>query len=414
MHWFKADNDIVVIGIIGAISDIKGSNIIRELNDHIQQKKLKMKIIVFGKINEHVPQYPYNNINELNHYLVQHKPNVLLECSLWPETYSYTLTLSMLTQLPIISYFKNFNSVIKDRLSSYNKTHYFTSITHCIETIKNVNQNWFYTIKPTIYYHPFWDNFFATQHTDKMEMCNVDFKIISKNIIKKNLVLVTSKIYVSKNKFSYSGTRSSYTPKERYLQTVETIYTIKKYIPNSYIVLFDNSVFSPKQKIKFTKMVDFFINVTENEELNYYTDVYEYKAFADISQQIAFYDYFLKHINVNNIQHFFKISGRYLINDTFDYNVYNNKYNIMKKNELVLDRDYYFTCFYKLNNNILNTYFDSLKEIRNKKERYTHMDCEMIIPTILGENKKIVEKLGITQRIAISNLGLNEYNHSMI
>ena len=230
----------------------------------------------------------------------------------------------------------------------------------------------------------------------------------------KNIVLVTSKIYVSNNNFSYSNTRSSYTPKERYIQTLETIETIKKYIPNSYVVLFDNSYFTSKEKTKLEKNVDYFINVANNTELNYYTDVYEYKAFSDISQQIAFYDYFLKHINVNNIQHFFKITGRYLINDTFDYNVYNNKYNIMKKNKLVLDRDYYFTCFFKLNRKILYSYFDSLKKIRKNKEKYTHMDCEMIIPHILAKYKKNVENLGITQRIAIVNSDLFKFNNITI
>ena len=416
LNYFKSNNDIVIIGIIGAISDIKGQNIIKELNNYIQQNNLKMKIIVFGKINECVEQYQYNGINELNNLLVHHNPNVLLECSLWPETYSYTLTLSMLTQLPIISYHKTFSSVVENRLSSYNKTHYFSSTTDCIETIQKVKQDCFYTINPIIYYDFFWDIFFAnkTQTLKKKELCNIDFKKLSNIIVNKNIVLITSKIYVSNNAFSYTNNRSFYTPKERYLQTIETIDTIKKNIPNYYIILFDNSYFDDNLKSKLKKNVDLFINITNDIKLNYFTDVYEYKAFADISQQISFYNYFLKHINIDTIQHFFKISGRYLINDSFDYNVYNNDYNIMKKNELVLDRDYYFTCFYKLNLKTLHSYFDSLKKIRKNKQNYKNMDCEMIIPSILGDNKKIVEKLGITQRIAIQNCGLDKYNNITI
>ena len=409
LHYFNTTNDKVIIGIIGAISDIKGSNIIKELNNHIQQNNLKMKIIVFGKINEDIEQYPYKTVNELNDLLVQHNPNVLLECSLWPETYSYTLTLKMLTQLPIISYRKSFSSVVENRLSNYNKTYYFTSIIDCIETINQVKQNWFYTINPNIYYNFFWDNYFKIKD---MKLYHIDFKKVSRNIIKKNIVLVTSKIYVSDNPFSYTKNRSFYTSNERFLQTIETIDTIKKYIPNCYVVLFDNSYFIPNEKTKLEENVDCFINVTNNKKINYYTDDYEYKSFADISQQISFYDYFLKHINIDTIQHFFKISGRYLINESFDYNTYNNKYNIMKKNELVLDRDYYFTCFYKLSSSTLHSYFNSLKKKRADKEKYKHMDCEMIIPYVLGKNKKNVQNLGITQRIAIA--GMDECNNKTI
>ena len=411
LHYFNTYNDIVIIGVIGAISDIKGSNIIKELNNHIQQNNLKMKIIVFGKINEHIEQYPYKTINELNFLLVQHNPNVLLECSLWPETYSYTLTLSMLTQLPIISYRKPFSSVVENRLSTYNKTHYFTSIIDCIEIINQVKQNCFYTINPNIYYNFFWDNFFG----DKcMKLYDIDFKKVSINIIKKNIVLVTSKIYVSDKPFSYTYTRSSYTTKERFLQTIETIDSIKKYIPNCYIVLFDNSQFNPNEKTELESIVDCFINVINDEKLNYFTDKYIYKSFADISQQISFYNYFLKNINIDTIQYFFKISGRYIINQSFDYNTYNNQYNIMKKNELVLDRDYYFTCFYKLTSSTLRLYFNSLKNIRNHKEDYKDMDCEIIIPYVLGKNKKNVQNLGITQRIAIVNSGLLRLNNTLI
>ena len=187
---------------------------------------------------------------------------------------------------------------------------------------------------------------------------------------------------------------------------------IKKYIPNCYIVLFDNSQFTLDEKTTLEKNVDCFINVVNNKKLNYYTDEYEYKSFADISQQISFYEYFLKHINIDTIKHFFKISGRYLINETFGYNTYKNKYNIMKKNELVLDRDYYFTCFYKLTSSTLQSYFNSLKKIRKNKEKYIHMDCEMIVPYILKKNKKHVQNLGITQRIAIASM--DEFNNKLI
>jgi hypothetical protein len=222
------------------------------------------------------------------------------------------------------------------------------------------------------------------------------------NNTKKNIVLITSKIYVSNNSFSYSNIRSSYTSEERFQQTIETIESIKKHIPNYFIVLFDNSNFTGYEIDILYEMVDEFINITNDELLNYYTDTYEIKAFADISQQIAFYDIFLKNINIHHVQNLFKISGRYLINDSFNYLDYDNNNNIMKQNEKVIEKKYFFTCFYKLDKSILASYFNQLKIIRENKESYYNLDCEVIVPSII-HNLTTLDNLGITQRIAIVN-----------
>ena len=60
----------------------------------------------------------------------------------------------------------------------------------------------------------------------------------------KNIVFITSKIYTSNEPFSYTNIRSVYTPEERFIQTLETIVSIRKNIPNPYIILFDNSIFT--------------------------------------------------------------------------------------------------------------------------------------------------------------------------
>ena len=44
------------------------------------------------------------------------------------ETYCYSLTLAMITKLPIISINKNYDSVIKNRLLKYDKSYFFESI----------------------------------------------------------------------------------------------------------------------------------------------------------------------------------------------------------------------------------------------------------------------------------------------
>lgn len=233
---------------------------------------------------------------------------------------------------------------------------------------------------------------------------HIEYESLNLKLIKnKNVVLITSKIYVSNNSFSYCKNRSIYTSKERFDQTLKTIQSIKENIPDFYIILFDNSIFNESEKLILNESVDHFINIKDDNNLNYYTDEYQYKAFSEMAQQISFYDIFLKNSNINNIKNFFKISGRYLINENFNYSKYDNYDNIMKKNLLVSDREYFYTCFYKLNNKILHYYFESLKQIFNNKEPFLHMDFEVIIPKILEGKFNTVETLGITQMISVSD-----------
>jgi hypothetical protein len=166
---YKKSNDIcysnntnIVIGIIGAISNTKGSKLLLEMIEYIKTNNLNIKLIVFGKSNiGHKYEFEYNNIDELNNLLILHKPNLLFETSIWNETYSYTLSLSMITQLPILSFKKPIKNVIENRLKNYNKSYFYNNIIDFFEIVNNVKQNYFYTINPIIYFNSFWDECFS-------------------------------------------------------------------------------------------------------------------------------------------------------------------------------------------------------------------------------------------------------------
>ena len=127
--------------------------------------------------------------------------------------------------------------------------------------------------------------------------------------IYKNVVLITSKIIVSNNAFSYTKTRSIYSTEQRLLQTKNTIKTIREKIPNVCIFLIDNSEFNDKYKYinnELENICDVFINPVNNIELNYYTNVNKYKSIAEAYQIIYFLDLFNK-LDIKYDQ-FFKIS----------------------------------------------------------------------------------------------------------
>jgi hypothetical protein len=157
----KTSNEKIIIGIFGAISEIKGLHILKDIVKNYKNNN-SVEIIVFGLcyIANFKNQYIYHSIQELNELLVKFKPNILIELSIVPETYSYTLSLKMITKLPIIYFKKTGNFVVEDRLSKYDKAYPFETFDEFDELIKLHKQNYFYTIKPVIYFNHFWDKYF--------------------------------------------------------------------------------------------------------------------------------------------------------------------------------------------------------------------------------------------------------------
>jgi hypothetical protein len=166
------DNNKIIIGIIGAINDKKGLKVLLFLYNYYK-KNNNIKFIIFGKIisldkYDFIDYEEYDTINHLNNLLKKYKPNLLLELTLWPETYSYTLTLGMLTQLPIICLKKNMISTVENRLLKYNKTYYFNDIFEFDMLIHKYKQNYLYTIQPIVYYNDLWDNYFIINKSNNI------------------------------------------------------------------------------------------------------------------------------------------------------------------------------------------------------------------------------------------------------
>ena len=167
LNIYQTNNNKIIIGIIGYINDIKGEKIVNELYNFIDTNKLNMEIVVFGFINnQKITSNMYKSISHLNTLLIQYKPNILIETSITMETYSYTLTLSMLTKLPILSLYKIYKFVINNRLSKYEKSYFFNNIDECVYLINKYKQDYFYTIEPIIYYNSFWDDYFMDNNIE--------------------------------------------------------------------------------------------------------------------------------------------------------------------------------------------------------------------------------------------------------
>jgi hypothetical protein len=214
-----------------------------------------------------------------------------------------------------------------------------------------------------------------------------------------NVVLITSKIYISSTAYRHLNYRSIYTPKERFQQNLKTIKSIKQYIPNYYIVLFDNSIFTNEERKILTDETDLFINIVDNENLNHFTDKSVNKSYGEIAQTY----HALRYIQKLDIKNFFKITGRYQVNQNFDYSKFNNEYNIFKKLTIWWAKNACYTCFYKISQNNIKDYINVFNElyleIQSGDEIYYDVSFEDIFPNRI--EYKLIDTLGVIENIGI-------------
>jgi hypothetical protein len=118
--------DTLNIALIGAISVNKGSYISQDVSLIISNNKLNCKIFHFGfgfskKNNSTINHIgSYNNENHLRELLISHNINLLWFPANRHESYCYTLTLAMQTNLPILAFD---SGTFRERLSTYNSAY---------------------------------------------------------------------------------------------------------------------------------------------------------------------------------------------------------------------------------------------------------------------------------------------------
>jgi hypothetical protein len=106
-----------------------------------------------------------------------------------------------------------------------------------------------------------------------------------------------------------------------------------------------------------------------------------------------------------NVKNLFKITGRYVLNETFDFNKLDNDDIIFKRNSDVVDRLYYFTCFYKIGMKNLQLFYDTIYQLFEDilENAYEFEEWEVLLPNLLYGKFTTVDKLGVTQNLAVWN-----------
>tara|TARA_B100000161_G_scaffold148137_1_gene105355 strand:+ start:3086 stop:3742 length:657 start_codon:yes stop_codon:yes gene_type:complete len=210
----------------------------------------------------------------------------------------------------------------------------------------------------------------------------------------KNIVLINSIIDTPNLPLSYTNTRSVYSKEERFQQTKYTIETIKKYIPDPYIIIVECSNLSEEEQNYFKNNCDKLLNLFDDMQSKKY--IYSNsKSAGEGTMTIKALEYILNlNIEYNS---FFKISGRYFLNEFFNINQFINEYNVVKPaNTEIMN-----TTFYKLNKKYIKTFLEFLKNSYDKMMKCIAYEAlfKYFIDSI--NDKKYISNLGCSGNIAI-------------
>lgn len=211
----------------------------------------------------------------------------------------------------------------------------------------------------------------------------------------KNIIIITSVINTIYSELSYYHTRSVFSVEDRYEQTLKSIDSIKDKIPNIEILFCECSDLSKYRNLEdnIKKNVDYYFNFFENKFIKNNVNS-KLKGYGEASILLKGISELLK--MKKNYKNIFKLSGRYYLNNNFDYNSFNNNKNIFTN----WDDTYtsYCTIFYKINGNDIiffkNAIKNSLEELRN------NISIEECIYKNFSVNINIINKVNINGLLA--------------
>jgi hypothetical protein len=131
-----------------------------------------------------------------------------------------------------------------------------------------------------------------------------------------DIFLITSVINTGNAAWSYTATRSVFTPQERFEQTLETIESIRKYHGSARIFLAECSDLSESMTQALTEKVEAFFQFYDDPAVRSACLQSEKKGYGEAQKTLKVVEYLLA--NAIEFNRLFKISGRYYLNEQFN------------------------------------------------------------------------------------------------
>lgn len=204
----------------------------------------------------------------------------------------------------------------------------------------------------------------------------------------KDCVLITSVIHTTNAPLNYSHTRSIYSHQQRFEQMLETIESVRKYIPDADIMIIECSPDS-EYMTKLSEKVEHFMNLKFNETVNLSKEKGKGEAIL-LTTALSFLE--------DKYDNIYKLSGRYVLQPTFELSKWKNTNAVMacKTNKYGMENSIH-TFFYKIPNDYIPMFLYTLNY-------YLYHTMNESIENFIAENLKtyitFTDHIGILVRWA--------------
>jgi hypothetical protein len=198
-----------------------------------------------------------------------------------------------------------------------------------------------------------------------------------------NLFIVTSTIVTNHGMIS---------SQDRFLQTIETIESIRKNDKNSKIFLIDNSEIPEEIKKILSDKVDMFMGIGQRNATKIF-NINQMKGAGELYMLLVAIDFLMS--NNLKFKRIFKLSGRYKLSDNFDMRFYDDlgEKFCFKTREKDYNNNFFFhTRMWSVDGNLI----EDMKEIIQKsfKMHISNLDKNLTIENCIYKNmnfSKLVE-----------------------
>ena len=229
--------------------------------------------------------------------------------------------------------------------------------------------------------------------------------IFDKHLPIKNqdIIIITSVINISNSKLSYYHTRSIFSLNDRFQQTMETINSIRRKMGSSIHILFcecsDLCLFPHIEK-EIKKNVDFYINCYDQDIVRNHV-LSKFKGMGETYLMKIALQYIIK--NKIIYRFIYKISGRYFLNETFNLEHYQNRFNIMTYWDSHIES--YASIFYKICFVYLDLFIQALEKF--DYDLLHGNSFEQCLYKFLNHNVQALNNLGVSGFLATEGYSIS-------
>ena len=189
---------------------------------------------------------------------------------------------------------------------------------------------------------------------------------------------------------------------DRYLQTLETVKSVRRYVPNSLCILIEGSILLDTHKLEFSKNFDYILEFGYNEEVLAFTRNIVNIGHGEQKLLEKGIEFLQNNILLScTAKRVFKLGARYTLNNNFDITKYvEDKYNFYEE----FDGDgkslnVYTTGLYSIPTNKLDNFKTCLINVHKHLSIDTEMIEKYFYDHISKDEVNTVKVLGLEGRL---------------